>query len=327
MCYSAMVLQDAERLGARYKARIQRELYSTLVSRRLAGEKLYIGKGIEMPFLKSSDSADVPIADAIRQWHSSEVTRIESELFKQKTRLNDAERILAGAKPTKKAENDQRIATDKIEKFLKDLKRHNSLDTTSDADSRIFPFHYVSTLALNKLGERIVMPMRYHMRPHDKDESFDRDFNGCYNARLDNLSKVAWWKAALGKRHGVILVQKFYENVDPLIYAKTHKLSAEQASQKNLVLCFEPDDTEYMFIPVIWDVWQKSGEPMLISGALITDEPQPEIAAAGHDRTPIFLKESAIGDWLTAKGSFDEIKEILSVRERPHYSHKIVSAA
>jgi putative SOS response-associated peptidase YedK len=185
----------------------------------------------------------------------------------------------------------------------------------------------VTTLALDEKGNKIVMPMRYHMRPHDKDESFDREFNGCYNARFDNLSRVAWWKEALGRRHGIIVVRRFFENVDPTVYAKKNKLAKEDKEKSNLVLCFEPEDGQEMIIPVIWDVWKKKGHPTLISGALITDDPVPEIAAAGHDRTPIFLKESVVDSWLAAKGDSKDIKAILMERERPHYSHRVVGAA
>jgi hypothetical protein len=89
MCYSAMVEQDAKKLGLRFKARIQREVYHDIFMRRLAGEKLYINKGMEIPFLKSKDKEDKEIAQNIKKWHEDEVTRIEAELFKQKKRLND----------------------------------------------------------------------------------------------------------------------------------------------------------------------------------------------------------------------------------------------
>lgn len=175
-------------------------------------------------------------------------------------------------------------------------------------------------------GDSGLLPMRYHMRPHHKDESFDREYNGCYNARFDNISRVAWWKDSFGKRHGIIVVRRFCENVDPTVYAKKNKLSKEEKEKSNLVLCFEPEDGQEMIIPLIWDVWKKKGQPNLVSAALITDEPAPEIAAAGHDRTPIFLKESVVDEWLNAKGDPKDIKEILMERERPFYSHRVVGA-
>ena len=221
-----------------------------------------------------------------------------------------------------------RVATNKIEKFKGDLVKHKSQDIQSETEERIFPSHYMSMLCLNEKREKIVMPVRYLMRPHDKDETFDSKFNGCYNARLDSLDSVRWWKDGLGRRHGIILVKKFYENVDPADYAKKFKIPKGSEDKKSMVLCFEPDNVEYMFIPMIWDVWTKKGEPDLYSAALITDEPEPEIAAAGHDRTPIFLKESAIDDWLNAtETTVKGLERVLSQREHPGYSHRVVGAA
>ena len=327
MCYSAMVEQDAKKLGIRFMAKIQRDYYDDLFSRRLHGEKLSINKAMEMSFLQSEDADDKAIADKIKRWHAHEVSRIEEGLFAQKKRWADAQRVLKGGKLTKKAENDQRIAIDKIEKFKRDLEKHHDLASLSDSDQRIYPQHYLSMLALNEAGEKVIMPVRYHMRPANKDESFDRQYNGCYNARLDSIDRVPWWRNVLGKRHGLILVRRFFENVLTEKYLKSFKLDKASAAKKTIVLCFAPDHVEYIFIPMLWDVWKKEGEPTLFSGAVITDDPAPEIAEAGHDRTPIFLKESAIEPWLCARGSAKEIKEVLGEREYPHYSHRVLSAA
>lgn len=320
-----MVKQNAKKMGVEYEARIQQDAFYDLFLRRTQGEKLYIGKGLEESFAKPEGKKEEAIAKLIKDWHESEILRLEEELFKQKKRLADAERVLNSDKPTKKAENDKRIATDKVEKYLRDLENHKS-KKVSESDQRIFPMHYVAMLALDEKGQRVIMPARYHMRPAGEDESFDRKYFGCYNARFDNLSRVAFWRNVLGKRHGVILVKRFFENVDPAVYAKKNKLPADARDQKNIVLCFEPENTDYMVIPVLWDVWEKKGEPPLVSCALITDDPAPEVAAAGHDRTPIFLKESAIDSWLNAKDA-KTAREVLMNRETPYYSHRVLGVA
>ena len=325
MCYSAMVLQSQRKLGIRFKARIDYEEYSNLFSRRLDGEKLILNKGIEFDFVDDpKNPEEKKLKKIIETWHTNEVSRLEAEIFKQKERFANAERALK-TKTTKKAQEDLRISTNKVEKAKSDLKRHGTHQLKSDSDSRIFPFHYLSMLTLNDDGEKVIAPFRYLMRPHDKDESFDREYGGCYNARFDNLKRVAFWKDSLEKRRGLILVKKFYENVAVQEYLKHHKLPNEKQADENMVLCFEPDNVEYMFIPTLWDVWKKKGESPLYSTALITDEPLPEIAQAGHDRTPIFLKESAIDAWLGAQSAADAI-QILGERERPHYSHKVIGA-
>lgn len=327
MCYSAMVIQDVRKLSSLFGAKIETSLYLDLFDRRLKGEKLYINKAMELPFVLSPTSeTEAEIADKITEWHKEEITRLEKDLFLQVKRLADAERILE-LKPTKKAETDRRVATTKIKKFKSDLEKHKTQKILSESEERIFPLHYLSMLCLNDKGERVIRPVRYLLRPSDKDESFDRKFNGCYNARLDNLDSVRWWREALGKRHGVMLVKKFYENVATPDYMKKNKLAQDMQEKENLVLAFEPDNTEYMFIPTLWDKWEKDGEPVLYSTALITDEPAPEISAAGHDRTPIFLKESAIDAWLSPKSQdIIELKKVLDQREFPHYTHQVLGA-
>lgn len=327
MCYSAMVIQDVKKLSHLFSAKIETSLFLDLFDRRLKGEKLYINKAMELPFvLNPTTETEAEIADKITEWHKEEITRIEQDLFVQVKRLADAERILE-LKPTKKAETDRRVATTKIKKFKSDLEKHKSQKIMSESEERIFPLHYLSMLCLNDKGERVIRPVRYLLRPSNKDESFDRKFNGCYNARLDNLDSVRWWKEALGKRHGVMLVKKFYENVPTPEYLKNNALAEGMQEKENLVLAFEPDNTEYMFIPTLWDKWEKKGEATLYSTALITDEPAPEISAAGHDRTPIFLKESAIDAWLSSKSQdIIELKKVLDQREYPHYSHQVLGA-
>jgi putative SOS response-associated peptidase YedK len=327
MCYSAMVIQDAKKYGVRFEARVQYDAYLDIFSRRLDGEKLTINRAMEAQFTKSPSSAvEKKIAKSIIDWHENEKMRLEQEIFKQKERLANAERTLK-TKTTKKAQEDLRIATKKIDKCKSDLKKHDVKDSNAESERRIFPFHFVSMLVTDENGEKVVRPFRYHMRPHDKDEGFDREFMGCYNARFNNLKRVEFWKDSLAKsRRGIILVERFFENVAPKEYAKKHKLPKEMKDLENLVLCFEPDNKELMIIPTLWDVWKKRGESPLYSTALITDEPLPEIAQAGHDRTPIFLKESAVDLWLSAETA-EEAIAALGERERPHYNHRLMGAA
>jgi hypothetical protein len=175
MCYSAMVQQDAKKLGLQFDARIQYDDYAELLERRLDGEKLTLNKGLELPFLNDEANPKTKkLAKLIRDWHAARVSDLESEIFKQTARFANAERSLK-TKTTKKAQEDLRISEKKIEKCKLDLKKHNSLTKLSESDERIFPFHYFSGLALNEKGQRIIRPFRYLMRPHDKDESFDRD--------------------------------------------------------------------------------------------------------------------------------------------------------
>lgn len=322
-----MVEQEAKELGGRFQARVQLDLYDDIFKRRSNGEKILINKAMELQFIRDAKTpAEKQIRSTILEWRKQQIESLETELFQQKRRLADAERALL-TKETKKAENDKRISSKKIKKIQRDLTGLNTDDLISETEERIFPLHYMSVVCLDEKNEKVVRPMRYLMRPHDKDASFDMKFGGCYNARFDNLENVAWWKDSLLKRHGLIVVKKFYENVPVEKYTKNFKLPDSESEKENIVLCFTPDDTEYMYIPVLWDVWKSKGQPDLYSAALITDDPLPEISAAGHDRTPIFLKESAIDTWLNALESVTKAKSALMARQIPHYSHRITGVA
>jgi putative SOS response-associated peptidase YedK len=76
---------------------------------------------------------------------------------------------------------------------------------------------------------------------------------------------------------------KFYENV--------------HLGNQNIVLQFAPREGGMIVVPALFDQWQE-GKTTLDSFAVITSDPNPEVKAAGHDRTPIALPESNVGTWL-----------------------------
>lgn len=325
MCYSAIVQQDAKKLGIRFQARVQYDLFEELFSRRLAGEKISINKAMEYPFTHGATSEiEGKIADKIHRWHESQIPELETALAAQKVRLAEAEKALA-AKPTKKALNEQGIARRKIEKLELDFKRHRTPEYVVEWERRIFPLQYMSMVGLDENGELVARPVRYLMRPRGQSPDFDRKYNGCYNARLDSLGSVPWWKESFGRRHGLIVVRKFFENVAVTDYSKKFKLVGEPS--KNIVLSFEPETGEDMLIPTLWDAWT-DGREILYSAALITDDPAPEIAETGHNRMPIFLTDEAAQKWLRpGDRPKDHWMDILKDRRSPFYRHEVVPAA
>ena len=59
----------------------------------------------------------------------------------------------------------------------------------------------------------------------------------------------------------------------------------------------------------------------------ITDEPPPEVAAAGHDRMIVNLRPEHIAARLTPEGrSLQELQGILSDRQAPYYQHEVLAA-
>ena len=148
-------------------------------------------------------------------------------------------------------------------------------------------------------GERrLVRLARYHCRQAGKPASIDRKFPGLYNARRDNLEK--FWRHEFGYNHAVMLAESFYENVD--------------RNGRNAVLHFVPRPADTMLVACLFAQWTDpaGGEPLL-SFAAVTDEPPPEVAAAGHDRMIVNLKPEHVAAWLTPAGrSLQELQDILS---------------
>jgi putative SOS response-associated peptidase YedK len=314
MCYSAMLTQDLQRFARLTQARVDVAQFADLFHRRAKGEDIKIAKALEGNFLAPQSDAEAHILADIQAFQARQASHWEGELFKQKKRLADAERVLA-ARTTKKAEADRRIAGNKIAWLLTklaDLRRSEP----QAGDERIFPFWYAPVL-VRQGDELVIQPMRYHCRAQGKPAGTDRRYPGLYNARRDNLE--GYWKALFGAHHAVCLVQSFYENVARHDF-EGRALQPGEAPQ-NLVLHFNPQPAREMFVACLWDRWQQAGETDLYSFAAITDDPPPEVAATGHNRCIIPLKPQHLRRWLTPGADLADYYALLDDRERPYYAH------
>jgi putative SOS response-associated peptidase YedK len=313
MCYSAMVEQNVKKLGFRYKARIDQGLFDDLFTRRLDGEAIKFPLALDAFFIKEAETpGEKEIKKLAEEYQKRQISEIETDIFKQKKRLADAERKLA-VKPVKSTENDKRIATNKINLGLKKIEKLQKLKL-DDSDSRIYPKMY-SPLILQEGSQRVLRLARYHLRPSSETEEFDKTHDGCYNARQDSLLKVAFWRDVLGENHGIWPIKKFFENVHKTVHGKP----------QNAVLCFEPREGGEIVVPALYDHW-KQGQRELDSFAIITSDPNPEVKAAGHDRTPIALKEDKIDTWLNTKAmEKKQWIEFLSDKRLFYFEHSLVA--
>ena len=220
-------------------------------------------------------------------------------------------------KITKKAQNEQRIARNKMEaaqRTLADLRRTERLPR----DARIFPGQYVPVMILED-GKRTLIPMRYQCRLPGWNAIMERKFPGTYNARRDNLEKT--WGKLFGYRHGVMVVNAFYENVSR--HKVEHRELAPGEKEENVVLEFRPNPPHDMLVACLWSFDARDG---LYSFAAITDEPPPEIAAAGHDRCIIPIKPEHVHAWLNPDPkNLAAQYAILADRERPYYEHRLAA--
>jgi putative SOS response-associated peptidase YedK len=83
------------------------------------------------------------------------------------------------------------------------------------------------------------------------------------------------------------------------------------------MVAFAPEGVEFLWAAGIWEQWvsQTTGE-VIESFAILTDAPIPFVAKVGHDRSPVFLRESDLGVWLGSPGRDPRLllKEVLALR-------------
>jgi putative SOS response-associated peptidase YedK len=78
--------------------------------------------------------------------------------------------------------------------------------------------------------------------------------------------------------------------------------------------------------PVCGHAGRAPGEPDLLSIAAITDEPPPEVAAAGHDRCIVPIKPENIDAWLNPDASdLATMYALFDDRDRPYYEHRLAA--
>jgi putative SOS response-associated peptidase YedK len=321
MCYSAQVVQMARKLSRQLGIRMDYAEVEQLFFRRIEDSAINVSRGFEANFDEPANDQERRIKAAIDEHRSITATRIEQDLFSQKTRLVNAERSLQ-EKETKKAREEVRIATSKIATLSTKLSDIHSSDLKPD-DDRIFPFVYTGVI-VRKDGQNLLTPMRYHCRPAGKPASYDRQFPGLYNARRDNLER--FWGDQFGSHHAIMVAESFFENVK--FHTMQHREIKAGEREQNVVLQFKPEPAQLMYIACLWSPWTDTKEPGLRGFAAITDEPPADVAAAGHDRCIINLKPEHIEAWLTPDSrSRKELQEILSDRAVPVYQHEVLEAA
>jgi putative SOS response-associated peptidase YedK len=302
MCYSARIQANYREYIRRYGADMDIEMFRRLYFVRASGNDIKIPRAIDATL-----SQDAEISAAITAYRTQKSSRLEAELFDQRTRLVAAEKKLA-IKTTKTASEEVRIASNKIDaaaRGLEELRRQE----IQERDSRIFPGWYAPVL-IELDGKRLVVPMRYRCRLPGWTEADEKQKPGTYNARVDSLSTA--WRKVFGFTHGLVLVDSFFENV--------------KRDGQNVVLRFDPTPQKPMQVACLWTRTEIPGADDLWSFAAITDEPPPEVAAAGHDRCIVPIKSSNVDAWLAPDPSRRaQLREILADHERPYYEHQLAA--
>ena len=306
MCYSAQVCDAYDEYCDQFGADIDIETFAHLYGMKLHDNRVKTPPGLDAAFAADARAEMQPIREAVLQQRAQQVSKLGQEIVEQRDRL--ARAVLAlQTRATKKATDNKRIATNKIERALDKLADLQRTDSRS-GDSRMYPGYYVPVLIMEN-GKKIVRPMRYQCRVAGSPEDFDARFPGTYNARLDKLD--GFWRKQFGYTHGVAIVTAFYEYV-------------AGANGEKIVLEFKPRSGQSMYVACLWSHWTAPGKEDLYSFAFITDDPPAEILAAGHDRCIIPLKRENVDAWLDPDPKdLDALYRILDDRERPYFAHRL----
>lgn len=310
MCYSAQITAAYQKLVRMTGATLSLQEFAALYAHDPGKKRPKTPKAMDDAFRAGASPAELAVWTEVEQWNRAEAAVLEQELFSSRKRRADAERALQ-VKETKKAREDVRIAGNKIDRALAklaDLKRPEP----KDRDSRIFPGVYAPVIVC-EAGRLVIKPMRYQCRLAGKPANYDQRFPGTYNARRDSLEK--FWAPAFGHTHGLMVVDTFYENV-------------EGPDGKNQVVQFTPRTGEPMLVACLWSHWKDPAgkEPDLLSFAAITDDPEPEVAAAGHDRTIINIKPEHVDAWLNPDpADLAALYRIFDDKRHPFYEHRLAA--
>lgn len=325
MCYSAQVWADFHKYSRRWGAGIAiRDFFNLYWQPSQPGQhgrkpRPKTLRAMDAVFAHGDSDEEHAIAALVEEYDQFQIAQLEHDLFRHKRRKADAERVLQ-VRATRKAMDDYRIATDKIAWTLAKLSDLRRTDARPK-DSRLFPGWYAPVMLMEN-GRKVVKPMRYQCRPDGKPAFYDREYPGTYNARRDNLER--FWKHQFGHTHAIIVVESFYENV------RRHTLEGRALAagepEENVILHFQPQSGEEMLVACLWSHWAGRGEPDLLSFAAITDDPPPEIAAAGHDRCIIPIKPEHVDAWLQPDASDrDALYAILDDHPRLRYEHRMAA--
>lgn len=322
MCYSAQIQSEYRKFERTFGAGIDIKRYVELFwEKRKDGGWNKLPKAMRASFSPPRNEQEMELARLVAEGDRERAMALEREIEEQTARLEKARATLASGKPTKKAADDQRIASNKIraaQRNLDDLRRKE----LQPDDSRIYPGSYAPVLIVQD-GRRMVMPMRYKCRLPGWTEAMDRKYPGTYNARRDKLEES--WGKLFGHFHGVMVANVLYENVPR--HAMEHRELQPDESPEHVILEFRPEPPQDMLIACLWSFTAgQHGEPDLFSFAAITDDPPPEVAAAGHDRFVIPIKPENLDAWLKpSPHDLQSLYEILDDRPRPYYEHRIAA--
>jgi hypothetical protein len=250
MCYSAQIWADFRKYE-RFGGELDIKEFTKLAgwTKKKGNWVKVVPKAMRRAMTDATSGVlDIGTVELAREADAEAIALIASEIGVQEARLVDANAKLASAKPTKKAENDRRVATNKIDAGKKKLDDMAS-PAPADGIDRIWPGYFAPVMIRDPVtGDRSVVPMRYRCRLPGWTEADEIEKPGTYNARRDKLSTV--WRKVFGHQHGIMVVDRFYESV------YLHNLQGRQLvpgeREQSVEILFTPATGENLFVACLW---------------------------------------------------------------------------
>lgn len=322
MCYSARVRADFrqyQRFGGKLDIHAFVKMF---VDRGRGGDLLSaVAKPLRNAFMTPRNSGEEQVRAAAIDAYSLAAMQQEAIIAEQTARLLAAQAKLA-IKPTKTAANDARIAQNKIDTA------RAKLGLTEERDEvvgwwRFYPGWYAPILLRDPAtGERVVVPARFRCRVPGWTREDEKKKEGSYCARKDSLRTV--WRKLFGSNHALIVASRFYESVDLHDLQRRELAPGERAIPQEI--SFTPQPEQEMLLACLWRyVEETPEEPGFYSFALITRDPPPEVAAAGHDRCVIPIRPKNVDAWLHPDpGNLGDQYAILEDPIDVYFQHELI---
>ncbi len=303
VCYSVLIKAQLKALALEFGAAVDVDSFASLFALRLPHPELKVPFALDRYFVLSQDPAERRLAPIIRQFHAEEKMRAEQSIRETEEELRE----LAAARPTV-AHQKKREARERRVAKLK-LKLNLDFDRISPLDERTFPGVFAPVI-LGRESRRWVTPMRYRVRCPDGGE-VPSQYN-VFNARRDSLLQAATWRPLFGHAHALFPFSKFFEWVE--------------RDGKKREIAFTPENRALMWAASLYSAPQNKNSPPYLSFAMVTDDPPAEVAAAGHDRCPIFLRAEAVETWLyPEKSKPAALLALLGEKEKAYYLNSLVA--
>lgn len=120
--------------------------------------------------------------------------------------------------------------------------------------------------------------------------------NRMINARAETLADKPAFRHLVGRRHGLVAADGFYE--------------WQRQSGGKQPHFIRRADGGMMTFAALWDTWQPPNGPVLVTFTIVTCEPTTQLAAV-HNRMPVILRPPARARWLDPQTPTKSALELL----------------